>query len=365
MTEKSRLDHLALHFVPGIGSVMIRQLISHFGDATAVWQASKRELMAVRGFGPITYALLRKSGDFHSKAEACMASVVRNHISLLLHSEPEFPERRKHIPDAPSLLYYKGSANLNHSRVIAIVGTRSSSNYGRQFTIKLLHELKKYNPIIVSGLAYGIDITAHRESIHAGLSTIAVMAGGLDRIYPSDHRKEVETMVSRGGIITEHPPGTTPEAHNFPSRNRIIAGMSDAVVVVEAGKKGGAQITARLANEYNREVFALPGPYHSLVSEGCNQLIKTHQANLISTADDIAYLLNWQKKEPQKPVRHGLSISERRLVTVLEEHPDGLHIDQLCWISNLTIHEAAIALVNLECHRIIKGLPGSRYILRA
>ncbi|MEJ2005488.1 MAG: DNA-processing protein DprA, partial [Cyclobacteriaceae bacterium] len=325
----------------------------------------RKKLFAIPGVGPATYALLHRKSEAFQQAEQILSNTEKTGIEILFHSDKKFPSRLRHIPDAPSLLYTKGPANLNHNRIMAIVGTRQSTSYGISFTRELIHQLKPYNPLIISGLAYGIDINAHRASLGCGLSTAAILAGGLDYIYPADHGRIAMQMTDQGALITEHPPGTAPEAHRFPARNRIIAGMADAVLVTEARIKGGALITARLANDYDREVFALPGPVDSPASAGCHNLIKRNQAHLVTSSRDIIEILDWEGDAAEKKSliieEENLPVTERRIYAYLTDESFSRSIDQISWSTNLTIHETATALLQLEFKGLVKSLPGKHY----
>ncbi len=277
----------------------------------------------------------------------------------------------KQVADAPSLLYFRGNCNLNNSRIIGLVGTRKATSYGRIVVENLMEELQKYNPLVVSGLAYGIDIAAHRAALINRIPTLGVFASGLDIIYPALHKKTAIEMLEQGGWLGEHPPGTQPEAHFFPARNRIIAGLCDAIIVVEAAEKGGALITADIANSYDREVFAVPGPINARYSQGSNNLIKRHQAHLLSSVKDLEYILNWDlalkeskttKQEEKIPA--GLTDQEEKVVGVLLSKGNELAIDDLSWQSQVPINQLAAILLNLEFKGLVKALPGKRFRLK-
>ena len=298
----------------------------------------------------------------------------RQNITILDYEHPEYPERLRHIYDVPLVLYYKGKANLNHTRIISIVGTRQATSYGLDAVEKIVATLAKYEVLVVSGLAYGIDIRAHRMAMRYSLPTVAVMANGMDQIYPAIHQKDAWSFIESGGLLTENPLGTKPEARKFPARNRIIAGLADAVVVVEAASKGGALITADLANDYDREVFAVPGNVNHPYSQGCNQLIQRHKAHLLSHGEDIITMLNWdlEKKKPTTSATapsyelpEGLSEDEKKVFEVLRQHTDGLLLDKISWYTQLSISQLATVLLNLEFKQFIRVRPGNRYQLRA
>ncbi|MCA6079144.1 DNA-processing protein DprA [Fulvivirga sedimenti] len=365
--DQNRLDQLALHCIPGIGSVTIRQLIAHCGSASAVWAAPKKKITAIPGIGPYTYSLLSHRNTACHKAEKIAEALPGEEVRLLFHTDDTFPVRLRQIPDAPSLLYFRGTADLNQKKIIAIVGTRRATRYGLDFTSELILNLSHHKPLIISGLAYGIDICAHKCAIREGLATIGILAGGLNRIYPAGHSATAFKMIHNGGLLSEHALDIAPEAHLFPARNRIIAGIADAVIIVEAAAKGGALITARLANDYNRDVFALPGPVNAPYSTGCNNLIKRNQAHLLTSAADIEYILDWQTKEASSAhfriVIENLSVPENRILTLLETEKYPVQLDHLSWATNLTVYETATALLQLEFKGLIRALPGNRYCL--
>jgi len=363
--DENRLNQLALHCIPGIGSVTIRQLIAYCGSAEAVWHRRKKQLLSIPGVGPATYTLLNHKKEAFDRAEQIVRKSSGDGSKIIFHSDEEFPSRLRHICDAPSLLFMKGKGNLNPDRTLAIVGTRQATGYGLDQTHQLLTGLANYDPQIISGLAYGIDIRAHRTALNQSLSTVAVLAGGLDYIYPADHEIIARRMTEKGALLSEHPPGTMPEAHRFPARNRIIAGMADGVLVTEARDKGGALITARLANDYNREVFALPGSVNAASSAGCHLLIKRNQAHLITSCEDIINILGWSDGGIRQRVisvdEESLPVAERRIYAFLKSENASRSMDQISWTTNLTIHETATALLQLEFKGLIRAMPGKQY----
>jgi DNA processing protein len=265
------------------------------------------------------------------------------------------------------MLYYKGDADLNQSRIVGIVGTRSATAYGKAVTQELIRDLTEQGLLVVSGLAFGIDASAHRGALDAGLQTIGVLGHGLDRIYPFTHKSLAERIISQGGLLTEFMSGVKPSRENFPRRNRIIAGLCDAIVVVEAARKGGALITAELANSYNRDVFAIPGRVHDPYSEGANHLIRTNKAALIQGAADLVYLMGWKRdtgesNTVQKKIFLELSREEEIIVKLLQEKGQ-VGIDDLCTGSGLQQNQVSSALLNLEFEGVLKCLPGKVYTL--
>jgi len=367
MIDQNRLALVALHFVPGIGDYTIRQLISYCGSAEKVFSTPKGKLLKIPGVGTVLANALinRKSFD---QAEKELQHAERESTEILLFTDKKYPSRLKQIPDAPSMLYCKGNIDLEASKTVGIVGTRQATAYGKEQLEKIVESLVPHSPLIVSGLAYGIDIHAHKQAIKWGLSTIGVMGSGMDIIYPGTHKETARKMQDNGGLITEHPFGTKPDAHNFPKRNRIIAGLSDALIVVEAAEKGGALITAEIANSYNKDVFAYPGSVGITYSAGCNNLIKTNRAHLLTSIKDLEYIMNWTAQEhtPRKKVHplslDGYSQEEKTILTLLLEKSPSM-IDELSWKSGLPISQLASVLLGLEFAGVVKSLPGKMFAL--
>jgi DNA processing protein len=362
----SLLHQIALTQIPGVGSVYARQLLNHFGSAEGVFSATKGDLLSISGIGEkIAYTILQKA--FFERAEKELDFVEKYKIKTFFYNDLDYPKRLKYCYDAPILLYYKGNAELNAQRVVSIVGTRNATPYGKELTDSIVEELKKHNVLVVSGLAYGIDAMAHKACLKNNIPTVGVVGHGLDRIYPSQHRSLAEKMISNGGLLTEFPSQTIPDRENFPKRNRIVAGMSDATIIVEASLTGGALITAELANSYNRDVFSFPGNVKQEFSAGCNYLIKTHRANLITSAKDLEYLLGWTIDQPldeqkQLSLRLNLSADEQKIVDVLIKN--GLTaVDNLAIDSRLPQSKFAITLIGLEMQGIVIALPGKMYKL--
>lgn len=361
------LYQLALTQVPHIGDVQAKILIQHFGTASAIFKARPEELEKLEGIGIVRARSIKEFFDF-SLAEKEMAFIHKYQIRTLFLSDADYPQRLLNCYDSPTLLFYKGTANLNASKILAIVGTRSNTDYGKQFTEKLVKDLSAQDILIISGLAYGIDATAHKAAIKNNLSTVGVVGHGLDKIYPSDHANLAKDMIKEGGgILSEFFSGTKPDKHNFPLRNRVVAGLSDATVVVETHAKGGSMITAKLADAYNRDVFAVPGRATDGKSEGCNHLIKHNKAMLLTSAEDLLDVMGWQeKKKPktkkQKELFIELSAEEKLLVQMLQEK-ETVHIDEMNIGSGLSSSAIAAALLNLELQNVITSMPGKMYKL--
>lgn len=368
MADNELLYHIALGKIHGVGSKIAKHLINYCGTASNVFNASPGKLKSIPGVGQVLVDSINQFNDFESIEEEISQSSEAG-VDILFYTHPEYPNRLKQIYDSPLVLYTKGNKCFNHQRSIAIVGTRSATSYGKHFTEEIVKQLAPYAPTIISGLAFGIDIAAHKAALDNELSTISVMANGINRIYPAEHKGIASDIEHKGALVTEYPLNCKPEMHYFPARNRIIAGLADAVIVIEAAKKGGALITAELANAYNREVFALPGDYDRMYSEGCNRLIKQHKANILTSVEDIVYYLNWDLEGTTSTslppsdlyVAYDLDGNEKKLLELLSEHYDGIHIDELCWQSSININKLAGVLLNLEFKGLIKSLPGKKF----
>lgn len=365
--DQERLALLALHFIPGLGDYTIRQLIAYCGSAQQVFTIPRGRLLRVPGIGKTTIRSFSGKDAFKA-AEMEIRRAEHNQVELIFYSDPRYPTRLKLVPDAPSLLYAKGNIDFESNRSIGIVGTRKCTDYGRRCTSALIQELAHHQPLIVSGLAYGIDIHAHQESVRCRLQTVGVMGSGIDVIYPYAHSGTVSQMQEYGGIITENPFSTKPDAHNFPARNRIIAGLVDVLVVVEAAERGGALITADIANSYDREVLAFPGDVNKSFSVGCNNLIKSNRAHLISSAADLERIMNWDKQAPQRAPSQEITVpldaDERQVVECLKVAGTALHIDDLSWRTTLPVARMATLLLNLELSGVVKASPGRVYALK-
>ena len=363
---------LALTLLPGIGPQLTRQLMSYGSSAKNVFTLPPGRLRRIPGVGEATVKLLTGPARTLAlqRAEAGLRQAEKEGVELLFYTSKKFPSRLKLLADAPALLYYQGPADLNAAKVVAIVGTRQATEYGREQTEALVRGLVPHNPLVVSGLAYGIDILAHRAALQEGLVTVGVMATGLDVIYPAAHRKTAEKMRETGGLLTEFPFGTAPDRYNFPARNRIIAGLADGTVVVEAAEKGGALITAELALGYDRDVLAVPGSVSSAASAGCNNLIKQNKAALYSQPLDLEQLLNWdaalyQTGKFQPPPTYyaaDFSTDEFTLISVLLATKEVL-MDDLAWRAQLPIHAVAALLLGLEFRGVVRALPGKKFVL--
>ena len=365
MVDRELVYQLALQQTPLVGDIITKQLISYCGSAIAVFESSTAKLSKIPGIGQKTINAL-KSKKVVEQAEKILVEAEKNNAEILSYTSPNYPTNLKQSIDSPAILFYVGNANLSNNKIVAIVGTRNATEYGKGVTDDIVAALAPHKPLIVSGLAYGIDIQAHKASIKNGIANIAVMAGGLDRIYPSIHRKYISDIVDNGGIVSEMSYGTTPEAHNFPARNRIIAGMADVVIVVEAAAKGGALITADIANSYDREVFAVPGSLNIKTSEGCNRLIARNEAHIFNDIRDLESLMNWDaksKKVVKKFNFSSLSNEERAIAELLKARDSELQIDEISWRTQIPINKLPALLINMEFSNILKALPGNKYKL--
>lgn len=367
--DDEKIYQVALSMVPGIGDITAKTLVSYCGSAKEVFKKNRNHLSKIPGIGQINADKILSFNDF-STAEAEINKCIKHKIEILFFTDSSYPKKLKHAPDSPSVLFYRGTANLNNYKTVAIVGTRKSTGYGREFTEKIVEKLAPHNALIVSGLAYGIDINAHKAALKYGLDTIGVMASGLDIIYPDMHRRIATEMLHHGGLLTELEIGMKPEAHNFPSRNRIIAGMSDVTIVIEAAKKGGALITAEIANSYSRDVFALPGDIGKMFSVGCNNLIKSNKAHLLTSIEDIEYIMNWESRsnQPNSEDKYydysKLTDEERTVIETLKLTTDGMILDELSWKSQIPLNKIASILLNMEFNGVVKTIPGKKYRLK-
>ena len=357
---------LALTKVPHIGPVHARTLLQHC-NAEEIFHARRSFLEKIEGIGPQRAAAIAAFKDF-SSVEKEIAFLQKFNIQPLFITDNAYPSRLLHCYDAPTLLYYKGTADLNAPKMVAVIGTRTHTAYARQVTEKIIEDLASLHITVVSGLAYGVDAVAHKAALHHQLPTIGVLAHGLDQVYPAAHGALARDMLkNNGGLLTEYGSGTMPDKHNFPARNRIVAGMCDAVIVVETGIKGGSMITAELANDYNKDVFAVPGRIGDEKSAGCLSLIRNNKAVLLTAAGEIADLLGWRdrKKSPSKKQKElfiELSPPEKSIVSILAGK-EQLHIDEINGQSGLSMSAVAAAILNLELQNVVVSLPGKLYKL--
>lgn len=364
------LYQIALTQIRGVGDIIARNILQVVGDEEEIFKASRKALLKIPGIASkLVDEIL--APNVMKRAEQELQFVKNNKISTYFITEENYPRRLRECADAPILLYFKGDTDFNAQRIISIVGTRKSTNYGNSFCDTFLEEIASALPgtLIISGLAYGIDIQAHKSALKHGLPTIGVLAHGLDRIYPSVHRQTAKEMTQHGGILTEFPSETEPDPHNFVRRNRIVAGMADAVIIVESDKKGGSLITAEIANSYCKDVFAVPGRTSDRYSCGCNKLIASHKADLLYSTEYFLEQMNWDKeslkreKQPkQQELFANLSEEEEAIINKLKEQ-EVIHIDQLSRELNIPTYQLFSTLLELEMKGFVKNLPGNLYSL--
>lgn len=361
---------IGIDMIPKIGSINAKKLIAYCGGVESVFKQSKNALIKVPGIGPIiANEIVNQKVLDNAKREVDF--IVKHNIKACFYLDNDYPKRLKQCEDGPIVLFVKakGSIDFNQQKVISIVGTRSVTDYGKAVCEDIIGNLAKrgHNPIIVSGLAYGIDICAHRAALKNGLPTVAVLGHGLDIIYPSIHRNTAKEMYESGALVTDFPSKTSFDRNNFIKRNRIIAGLSDATLVVESAEQGGSLITADIAVSYNREVFAIPGQVGSKYSRGCNLLIKTNKAALIDSADDIEFQLDWGEgkggdNHSQLSLFPELSADEQTVFNVIKERGQEV-IDVICFKTKFPVAKVSAILLNLEFAGLVKSRPGKVFSL--
>ncbi|MGI8581800.1 MAG: DNA-processing protein DprA [Chitinophagaceae bacterium] len=360
------LYQISLTLIPNIGDVHAKALVNYFGDAGSIFKSKKKELEEIEGIGSVRAASI-KQYNYFKQAEEEIGFIEKYKIAPLFITDKNYPQVLLNCYDSPVMLYYKGNADLNQSKIVAIVGTRNNNEYGKAICEKLVEDLAVANILIVSGLAFGIDSIAHRSALKNDLKTVAVLAHGLDRIYPTQNKSLAKEIIEQGGLLTDFRSKTNPDKQNFPKRNRIVAGISDAIVVVETGIKGGSLITAELGNGYNKDVFAIPGRTNDTKSEGCNYLIKNNKACLISSADDILEDMGWKEyKKPSAKKQRELFIEltdDEKIIVHLLQQQEQIHIDELYLKSGLSSSAVASALLTLEMQNVVSSLPGKLYRL--
>jgi DNA processing protein len=356
---------IALSSLVGFGNKKTRSLLSSVGTLDDIFKLSYAELSKKSGFSSAHLKDMKRS-EALSKAKEMEEFVLKNKIEVISIDQSQYPRRLKQCDDAPVILYYKGEIDLNPDRTLAVVGTRNATDYGKRVCEELIKGLADKNITVISGLAYGIDIHIHQLCLKYNVPTIAILAHGLDRIYPSVHRSTAQKMTLNGGLMTEFDPFTNPDRENFPKRNRIVAGLSDATLVIESKNRGGSLITAELANGYNRDVFAVPGNIHQEYSYGCNQLIADSKAHLYKSYTSFLKWMSWNNTDSIKPdqimMPTGLSDQQTHLVTLLQSE-GAQHIDMLSMKTKLPISQTSVELFHLELNGIIRSLPGNRFAL--
>lgn len=363
--NKDLLYLIALTQIQGIGNIRAKSLINNFeNNLESLFTASLKNLLSIENIGTVlAQNFISQREKALEKATIIINESIADQVVIVAYTSNEYPYYLKFCVDCPLVLYFKGSAlSLLQNKMLSIVGTRNATEYGKKITEQIVSELQHLDVVVVSGLAYGVDVMAHQKAIQLNIPTIGVLAHGLDIIYPSQHGKYAQEMLKNGGLLSEYPFHTKPDREHFPARNRIVAGLSEATIVVEAAKKGGALITANLADGYNREVFAVPGRIDDLYSEGCNYLIKNNRAQIYTNVKNIFTVLRWEVEKSntvQPQLFLELTPNEQIIYDLLLKKP--LHIDALCSHSDLSISEALNILFNLEMNGVVKSLPGKMY----
>ena len=365
------LQHqIALMLVPQIGAVTAKTLVSYCGSAEAVFRASKRELHKIPGIGPTTINALTSAVEPLTKAEREIVFMEQHDVKPVFYTDPAYPARLRQCQDSPAMFFFKGSSLsiFDMPRIVAIVGTRQPSDHGKALCEEIVDGFRDYNVLIVSGLAFGVDVTAHRKASAIGITNVGVLGHGLGSIYPSQHRSVAQRMIENGGLVSEYAHDAKPDREHFPMRNRIISGLSDVVMVVETANSGGSMITVQYAERHGREIFAVPGRPHDAKSIGCNYLIKNERAKLAESAADIADRMQWGEpgnpKQSQAQLFLDLTQDETALVSIIRNQPE-IPIDQLTLAARFTPGVLASHILNLEFKGIIRTLPGKRYIVSA
>lgn len=356
---------IALTFVKEVGAVTARKLVQHYGSAEDVFAQSLKELKAVSGLGEVRARAFKDETVFQ-RAEKEIKYIEQNNINTFWFQDDNYPHRLKNCVDAPVLMYYNGNADLNAEKMVAVVGTRKYTDYGQRTCERLIEDLANTGVLVISGLAHGIDTIAHKAAVKNNLPTVGVLGHGLDKMYPAANKKLAKEMLENGGVLTEYASGTIGDKAHFPMRNRIVAGMSDVTVVVESDIKGGALITAKLADSYNRDVAAFPGRIFDNKSAGCNELIRTNIASIITSADDLLELMNWKtnarSKEVQKQLFISLTEDEQKVYDILNVK-DQVHADELLNLCGISNSKLAGTLLQMEIQGLVKALPGKFYRL--
>lgn len=361
------MHQIALTQISQVGDIIAKKLLDHFGCASDIFKAKKHQLEKIEEIGSVRAAAIKRFQDY-ARVEKEIAFIEKYKIQPLFYTATAYPQRLRHCYDSPVLLYFKGQVDFNTSRIINIVGTRQPSEEGKKICEQLVAELTPYNITIMSGMAYGIDIIAHKAAMQQQLATVGVLAHGLDRIYPASHKATALKMLENGGLLTDFISGTNPDKQNFPKRNRIVAGISDATIVIESRLRGGSLITADIANSYNRDVFTFPGRVSDPQAAGCNDLIKTNRAMLITGAQDLLETMGWYPTASppvpalQRPLFTDFSQEEQEVVNIIQNR-EPKHIDEIFRQSNLSNSQVATVLLQLQMQSIIKSLPGQVFQL--
>ena len=367
MTDKLKYK-IALSMLPGIGGVLARNLVAYVGSVEGIFSQSVQALQKIPGIGEINARLIKKSNVL-PRAEKEIEFIRKYNITTSFYTDENYPRRLKNCIDSPILIYSKGNMRLNEQRVISIVGTRNATDYGKQVVDDLIKQFseRNYRILVVSGLAYGIDIQAHRSALKYNIPTVGVVAHGLDLLYPSLHKPTAKKMLSQGGLVSDFPSESKIDPANFIKRNRIIAGLADATIIVESAKKGGSLVTADIASSYNRDVFAYPGRSGDKFSQGCNQLIRNSGATLMEDINDLEYFMGWDNTPKSDAVQSSLFVEldadEQRIYDLLKQEGQ-LFIDQISSELSLPMSRISSLLLNLEFKNVLNALPGKMYKLR-
>ncbi|MBE2247449.1 MAG: DNA-protecting protein DprA [Candidatus Competibacteraceae bacterium] len=365
MRPEELFHNLRMYFTPGIGHITIKRLIRHCGSAEAVYAEKKKALLKIEGINRAVLEKLFVQAD-NQLIEEEIKRMEKLGIKYCTFHDNEYPVALQHCTDSPFMLFFRGRLPSPHHRIISVVGTRSATEYGKECCNRLIQDFAGHDITIVSGFAYGIDITAHLAAIEHQIETIAVVAHGFGFMYPSLHRKYVSDLLKNGGIITEYPSMVKPDKENFPMRNRIIAGLAEATIVVEASEKGGALITARIANSYHRDVYAFPGRTSDPYSKGCNRLIKNNEAILVESADDILIALGMKLKKKKPAIQSRLFIEldqDEKILVELLQPVDNMGIDDLSLHAGFPSSKTASLLLSLEMKGLIHSIPGKKFKL--
>lgn len=361
---------IALSFLNGLGPINTKKIVAYTGSLEGVFKEKTQLLLKIPGIGKAFIDNLNREAAINA-AEEEYRFISNNQIQICFYLDKSYPQRLLNCPDAPCTLYYKGNVDLNPTRAVSIVGTRNATDYGRELCNQFIKDLseKEIKPVVISGLAYGIDICAHKAALRNQLDTVAAVGHGLNQIYPSQHRHYANEIINQGAIVSEFTSKSKFDPKNFVRRNRIIAGMSDATIVIESASKGGSLLTAEIANSYNRDVFAFPGRVSDRLSSGCNQLIKRNQAHLIENVSDLEYILGWENKVEKKvPIQtklfQELTTDEAEIVHVLKEN-EKIPIDIISVNTSLPMSKVSSLLLKLEFEGIVSSHPGKIYSLNS
>lgn len=360
--------YIAVEQIPNVGSITAKKLIACCGSVEAVFKEKKQALSKIPGIGEVLVNSILHSRDEAVKiAEKEIVFLEKHGIQAFVYTDKDYPKRLQACDDSPVVFFSKGDVDFNEAKILSIVGTRKATDYGTALCEKIIADLSvSHKPVIVSGLAYGIDVCAHKAALQNGLKTIAVMGTGLNTVYPAQHRNIANMITHQGAVVSDFTSQAALDRKNFLSRNRIIAGLADATIIVESGKKGGALVTADIASSYSRDVMAFPARVGDEFSSGCNWLIKTNKAALIEDVKDIEYVLGWtsaQQEAKQLPLFDSLDEQELSIVNHLKTH-DTDTIDNISHEIKIPMAQLSAMLLALEFGGYVKSLPGKAYALK-